>query len=136
MLPGCGSHRGISRAVRNLETNHMWQTLEAKWFDLPIPFDVRRSSLSELKQGGYHICYLVSHATLESLSQWYLHEMEVHGWYKTAEYSSLLETVLTFEKPTKRCLIVLKSEHASIILSIFYRELSEQEIIQLKQDKY
>lgn len=134
MLPGCASRLSVSCIHRTDSVNQLWQTLEAKWFDIPIPLDARRSALSELDQGGYHVRYILAHAILKDIYQWYIQEMDAHGWYKTIEYSSSIESLLSFEKPTKRCFIILKSEHSSIILSLFYHELSDQEIAQLKTD--
>lgn len=107
--------------------------LEAKWYDIPVPLQAQRTCLAEIREGGYQLTYTCKNLAVEYVYQWYMREMEQAGWVMYAVYSSEMQAVLVCEKPTKRVIVTIISLYNLLTLSIFYHELSDDEVGMLHQ---
>lgn len=87
---------------------------EAKLFDVPIPLDVRpleRYASSDAAFPSSSFLAYHAHADVSELSEFYITQMARFGWQKITDFCGP-ETMLIFEKPNRRCCIVLRPAFA------------------------
>lgn len=117
-LSGCGiRHTSFAHLVGSNGNSFLSDEERARLYDIAFPQEAQPAKLQA--QEGQTIITYTSTGPAKGILDLYRADMEYHGWDLVGSFEGQ-ESCLIFEKPTKRCVVTMKSDMNGLISVVLF----------------